>query len=108
MKIHKEKLNVFISFLYRIDIIPRGSKLIVKEEVMDIGTAEGMALYLNGTELLCCIVGLVGCNNAAKESTDTVNRVIGYSALYSEELIGEAFDIVEKEFPTELGNHFTG
>lgn len=51
---------------------------------------------------LCCIFGLVGCNNAAKESTDTVNRVIGYSALYSEELIVEAFDIVENEFSTEF------
>lgn len=51
---------------------------------------------------LICTVGMVGCNNAEKESADTVNRVIGYSAIYSEELIGEAFNVVEKAFPAEF------
>ena len=51
MEIHKNKLSPFISLLKRIDIIPKGSKLIVDGEPMDIGTASGMAIYLNGTEL---------------------------------------------------------
>lgn len=41
---------------------------------------------------LAIIFSLVGCGNKS------VERVIGYSALYSEELINKAFDVIEKEF----------
>lgn len=51
MEIYKSKLNPFISLLKRIDIIPIGSKLIINDEETPIGTAQGMAIYLNGTEL---------------------------------------------------------
>ena len=51
MDIYKEKLNAFISYLQKIDIIPKGSTLFVNKEAMSIGSAEGMALYLNGTDL---------------------------------------------------------
>ena len=51
MEIYKSKLNPFISRLKRIDIIPKGSKLIINDEETPIGTAQGMAIYLNGTEL---------------------------------------------------------
>ena len=51
MSVFKNKLNPFISLLKRIDIIPKGSKLIINGEETPIGTAQGMAIYLNGTEL---------------------------------------------------------
>lgn len=51
MSVLKNKLNPFISLLKRIDIIPKGSKLIINGEETPIGTAQGMAIYLNGTEL---------------------------------------------------------
>lgn len=51
MSVFKNKLNPFISLLKRIDIIPKGSKLIINDEETPIGTAQGMAIYLNGTEL---------------------------------------------------------
>lgn len=51
MAVFKNKLNPFISLLKRIDIIPTGSKLIINGEETPIGTAQGMAIYLNGTDL---------------------------------------------------------
>lgn len=51
MVIYKNRLNPFISLVKRLDIIPKGSKLIINEEETPIGTAQGMAIYLNGTEL---------------------------------------------------------
>ncbi len=51
MSVNKNRLNPFISLLKRIDIIPKGSKLIINGEETPIGTAQGMAIYLNGTEL---------------------------------------------------------
>ena len=51
MTVYKNKMNPLISLLKRIDIIPKGSKLIVDGEATPIGTAEGMAIYLNGTDL---------------------------------------------------------
>lgn len=51
MTIYKNKLTPFISLLKRIDIIPKGSKLIIDGEITEIGSAFGIAIYLNGTEL---------------------------------------------------------
>ncbi len=51
MMIQKDKLEQFLSFLYEMDNIPKGSTLIVGNEVQEIGLAEGLALYLNGTDL---------------------------------------------------------
>lgn len=39
------------AYLQRIKIIPKGSKIICKQEITPIGQAEGMAIYLNGTDL---------------------------------------------------------
>lgn len=41
----------FRSFLCRIDMIPKGSYLLIGDERFEIGNIEGLALYLNGTEL---------------------------------------------------------
>ena len=38
------------AYLQRIKIIPKGSKIICKQEITPIGQAEGMAIYLNGTD----------------------------------------------------------
>ena len=42
----------------------------------------------------CCLMGLIGCSNSEKKA----ERVIGYSALYDENLINEACNVVEREF----------
>ena len=39
------------AYLQRIKIIPKGSKIICKQEITPIGQAEGMAIYLNETDL---------------------------------------------------------
>ena len=51
MSVYNDKINPFISLLKRIDIIPKGSKLIINGEETLIGTAQGMAIYLNGSDL---------------------------------------------------------
>ena len=40
------------AYLQRIKIIPKGSKIICKQEITPIGQAEGMAIYLNETDEL--------------------------------------------------------
>lgn len=51
MMIRKEKLEQFLTILYEMDNIPKGSTVIVGNEEREIGTAEGLAVYLNGTDL---------------------------------------------------------
>jgi len=51
MMIRRNKLDKFYEVLYQLDNIPRGSKLMIDGEEKEIGTAEGLALYLNGTDL---------------------------------------------------------
>ncbi len=51
MMIRKDKTEQFLEFLYEMDNIPKGSTVIVGNEEREIGFAEGLALYLNGTQL---------------------------------------------------------
>ena len=51
MMIRKDKVQQFLDLLYEIDNIPKGSIVIVGNEKKEIGFAEGLALYLNGTDL---------------------------------------------------------
>lgn len=41
-----------------------------------------------------CTIGLIGCGSPKYKAS----RVVGYSALYNEDLINEAFNVIEKEF----------
>lgn len=50
-EIDNDRLEDFTSFLKKIDLIPKGSVLEIGAENIALGTAEGLALYLNGTEL---------------------------------------------------------
>ena len=43
---------------------------------------------------IICMIGLIGCGSPKNNAS----RVIGYSALYDEDLINVAFNVVEKEF----------
>lgn len=49
--IHSDCLDKFISFIQKVTIIPKGSKLTIDNKEIEIGCAEGLALYLNGTDL---------------------------------------------------------
>lgn len=49
--VKEDKVEKFISFLHQIYIIPKGSNLKIKDKQIDVGCAEGLALYLNGTDL---------------------------------------------------------
>ena len=75
LQIQEDRVDNFITFLNHIDIIPKGSKLILNEDEKEIGCAEGMALYLNGTELdaevyrKCDVNELIERLDAALEGT---------------------------------------
>lgn len=51
MLIKKDKLDILISLINHLPIFPKGSKLIFEDNEIDVGCAEGLAIYLNGTEL---------------------------------------------------------
>ncbi len=46
------------------------------------------------------VIALIMLDN--KGNTSNVNRIVGYSALYDEELINKAFDVIEKKFAAEF------
>ena len=51
-EIYKDKVDEFISYIKDIQMIPKGSKLIFDDEKeIEIGTSEGLGLYLNGCDL---------------------------------------------------------
>ncbi len=52
--------------------------------------------------LVICIVSIVIIVLGNKGNTSNVNRVVGYSALYGDESINKAFDIIEKKFADEF------
>lgn len=47
----ENQVDSFLSFLNQIHFIPKGSKILMKDTVMNIGKSEGLGLYLNGTDL---------------------------------------------------------
>ena len=49
--IYEDKLDQFIHFLKQIDLIPKGSSIQYNDNEIEIGIAQGLGLYLNGTEL---------------------------------------------------------
>ena len=51
INIRKNQVSNFLSFLNKVDIIPKGSKLEYDDNNVEIGSAEGLALYLNRNEL---------------------------------------------------------
>ena len=51
LDVKDDRLEKILAYLKRIRIIPKGSKIICNEETTLIGQAEGLALYLNGTDL---------------------------------------------------------
>ncbi len=52
--------------------------------------------------LVICIVSIVIIVLVPKGNTSNVNRVVGYSALYGDESINKAFDVIEKKFADEF------
>ncbi len=52
--------------------------------------------------LIICIISTVIIILGNKGNTSNVNRVVGYSALYGDELINNAFDVIEKKFVDEF------
>ena len=49
-----------------------------------------------------CVVATIVLLNGTKGNISNVDRVIGYSALYGEDLINKAYDVIEKEFAKEF------
>ena len=52
--------------------------------------------------LTILVVAVAFILTTGKGNVSNVNRIVGYSALYSEDLINQACDIVEKEFANEF------
>ena len=52
--------------------------------------------------IIVCVLGLIFALKVNRGDISNVNRISGYSALYSEELINKAFDEVEKTFAKEF------
>lgn len=51
LAVNDDRLEQIIDYIRKIRIIPKGSRIICGEETVPIGQAEGLALYLNGTDL---------------------------------------------------------
>ena len=54
---------------------------------------------------MCCISNFSfaqSCVLTGKQRKSNVNRVVGYSALYGENSINEAFDVIEKKFAKDF------
>lgn len=47
----EHQVESFISFLNQIHLVPKGSKILMNNSEINIGKAEGLGLYLNGTDL---------------------------------------------------------
>ena len=60
------------------------------------------AVILIGAILAILVVVIVFVVNGNRGNTSNVNRVIGYSALYGENSINNAFDVIEKTFAQEF------
>ena len=56
--------------------------------------------------VVLCIVATIFLLNGSKGNISNVDRVIGYSALYDEDLINKAYDVIEKEFAKEFDGCF--
>ncbi len=52
--------------------------------------------------VVICTVSIIMIVLGNKGNTSDVNRVVGYSALYGDELINNAFDVIEKKFVNEF------
>lgn len=51
---------------------------------------------------IACIIVIIFIRFGNKGNISNVKRVIGYSALYDEELINKAFDAVEDKFASDF------
>ena len=51
LAVNDDWIKSIIDYIQKVRIIPKGSRIICGEETVSIGRAEGMALYLNGTDL---------------------------------------------------------
>lgn len=77
MDIKESKLEHFMAFLRKIDTIPKGSWVEIDEKKTEIGAAEGLGIYLNGTDLpeevysSCDINELIGEFDSALEGIGT-------------------------------------
>lgn len=60
-----------------------------------------IVITITAIVIICIIVvALIMFDN--KGNTSNVNRIAGYSALYSEELINKAFDVIEEKFSSDF------
>ena len=75
-----EYKDEFVDFIKRLYIIPKGSRLRIGEESFEVGESEGLALYLNGTEL----PGEVYQNNDINELIAELDEAVnGFGTRYS-------------------------
>ena len=51
IKVNDDWIEKILAYLQGIRLIPKGSKIFYNQEIFPIGQAEGLALYLNGTDL---------------------------------------------------------
>ena len=57
--------------------------------------------------VICAVLGILGVAivlvlTGNRGNVSNVNRIVGYSALYGENLIKEAFDVIEKKFAKDF------
>lgn len=52
--------------------------------------------------LAICAVALLHVLNGNRGNVSNVNRIVGYSALYDDNLINEAYNVVEKRFSEDF------
>ena len=51
LAVNDDRIKQIVDYIQKVRIIPKGSRIICEGETVSIGQAEGLALYLNGTDL---------------------------------------------------------
>ena len=72
--VNDDCVDRIIAYLQRIKLIPKGSKIICNQEIIPIGQAEGIAIYLNGTDLLTEVYQANDVNELINELQDALGE----------------------------------
>ena len=72
--VNDDWIEKILAYLQRIKIIPKGSKIICNQEITPIGQAEGLAIYLNGTDLPTKVYQTNDINELISELQDALGE----------------------------------
>ena len=74
LDVEDDRIEKILAYLQKIRIIPKGSKIICNEEITPVGQAEGLAIYLNGTDLQAEVYQSNDINELISELQDALGE----------------------------------